>query len=130
MDEPKWIITAAVLAVHDEQLAEHGGRGGLRDEALLESALARPKNQYDYGEADIFDLAAAYAYRLAKNHPFFDGNKRVSLTVSIGFLLLNGFKVLADEAAKLPIWLGLADGTLNEPELAAWFRTHSKAMRD
>jgi death-on-curing protein len=130
VDEPKWIIKAAVLAAHDEQLAEHGGKAGLRDEGLLESALARPKNRFSHGETDVFDLAAAYAYGLAKNHPFLDGNKRISLVASIAFPLLNGFRVTADEAAKLPIWLSLADGKLGESELAAWFRTHSEAIQD
>jgi death-on-curing protein len=129
VDEPKWIIKAVVLAAHDEQLAEHGGHAGLRDDGLLESALARPVNQYSYGEADIFDLAAAYAYGLIKNHPFLDGNKRTSLTVSLGFLLLNGFKVTAEEAARLPVWLSLAEGKLDEAELAQWLRTNSEAEK-
>ncbi|MGH6817632.1 MAG: type II toxin-antitoxin system death-on-curing family toxin [Methylovirgula sp.] len=130
MDEPEWIIKAVVLAAHDEQLAEHGGQEGLRDEGLLESALARPRDRYSYGEADIFELAAAYAFGLAKNHPFLDGNKRVSLVVSVGFLLLNGFKVTAEEAAKLPIWLLLAEGKFDESELAAWFRAHAEPVKD
>ena len=129
MDEPKWIIKAVVLAAHDEQLTEHGGHAGLRDDGLLESALARPVNRYSYGEADIFDLAAAYAYGLIKNHPFLDGNKRAWLTVSLGFLLLNGFKVTAEEAARLPVWLSLAEGKLDEAELAQWLRTNSEAEK-
>lgn len=130
MDEPKWITKAVVLAAHDEQLAEHGGQEGLRDEGLLESAIARPENKYSYGETNIFELAAAYAFGLAKNHPFLDGNKRVSLVVSVGFFLLNGFRVTAEEAAKLPIWLSLAEGKLDESELAAWFRTHSEGVKE
>ncbi len=129
MDEPKWILKVVVLAAHDEQLAEHGGHEGLRDDGLLESALARPINRYSYGEADIFDLAAAYAYGLIKNHPFLDGNKRTSLTVSLGFLLLNGFKVTENEAARLVVWLSLAEGKLSEAELAAWLRANSKAEK-
>lgn len=129
MDEPKWILKVVVLAAHDEQLAEHGGHEGLRDDGLLESALARPINRYSYGEADIFDLAAAYAYGLIKNHPFLDGNKRTSLTVSLGFLLLNGFKVTENEAARLAVWLSLAEGKLSEAELAAWLRANSKAEK-
>lgn len=130
MSKPKWIFKSVVLAIHEEQLAEHGGQAGLRDEGLLESALARPQNRYAYGESDLFDLAAAYAYGLAKNHPFLDGNKRVSLAVSFGFLLMNGLRVVADDATKVSVWLALAEGTLSETELASWLRDHTEPIKD
>jgi death on curing protein len=125
MEEPVWIIKAVVLALHEEQLAEHGGQTGIRDDALLESALNRPQNQHAYGDPDIFDLAAAYAYGIANNHPFVDGNKRTSLVTSETFLLQSDIEVIADESAKVSIWLSLAAGELTEQELAGWFRNHS-----
>ncbi|MGO9005322.1 MAG: type II toxin-antitoxin system death-on-curing family toxin [Beijerinckiaceae bacterium] len=125
MKEPEWLIKAVVLAMQEEQLAEHGGQPGVRDEGLLDSALDRPKNQFCYGTPDIYDLAAAYAYGISKNHPFLDGNKRASFVVSETFLLLNGFTVTATEEAKLTVWLALADGKMAEAELAKWFRNNA-----
>src|SRR6476619_227029 len=91
MDEPEWVLKAVVLALHEEQLAEHGGRASLRDEGLLDSALARPRNAFAFGgETDLASLAAAYAVGFAENHPFIDGNKRVSNVVTFMFLALNG----------------------------------------
>ncbi len=130
MKEPEWLIKAVVLALQEEQLAEHGGQPGIQDEALLDSALDRPKNQFFYGIPDIYDLAAAYAYGLIRNHPFLDGNKRASLVVSETFLLLNGFTVAATEDAKLTVWLALADGKIAEAELAKWFRTNAREDDD
>lgn len=129
MREPEWIAKAVALALHDEQLAEHGGQAGLRDEALLDSALDRPKNQFAYGNPDIFDLAAAYAFGIAKNHPFLDGNKRASLVASEGFLLLDGYEVTATEAAKITVWLSLAAGETSEAQMADWFRANGKPLR-
>jgi death on curing protein len=128
VNEPEWIIKAVVLALLEEQLAEHGGRAGLRDEGLLDSALSRPQHQYAYDNPDSSDLAAAYAYGLAKNHPFLDGNKRASLVTCETFLLINGLEVTATEAAKLTVWLTLADGTLSEKDLAQWIRKHSRPL--
>jgi len=123
--EPIWLIKAVVLAFHEEQLAEHGGRVGLREESLLDSALDRPKNQFLYDQPDIFQLAAAYGYGLAKNHPFLDGNKRMSLVACETFLNLNGFELLATDQDVLAVWLALAGGGLTEVDLAQWLRTNS-----
>lgn len=122
MDEPLWITKRDALAIHEMQIAEHGGLAGIRDEGLLESALARPENLFAYGEPDLCDLAAAYAYGLAKNHPFADGNKRTSLGVCLSFLDLNGLDLPEDDAENIATWMALAAGTLGEAELAAWLR--------
>lgn len=125
MDEPRWISKRAVLALHDEQLAEHGGSDGLRDEHLLDSALAKPRNVLAYEHnAGLFRLAASYAYGLAKNHPFVDGNKRTALVISVLFLYLNGFDINAKKEDEYVTFLHLADGALTEGELAAWFAAH------
>ena len=118
MDEPVWIAKAVVLALHGEPLAEHGGREGLRDEGLLESGLDRPKNLSRYVAPDIAALAASYAFALARNHPFIDGNKRVSFVVTELFLDLNGFELTLDDAAAVATWLALASGELGEEALA------------
>ncbi|MFG1184510.1 type II toxin-antitoxin system death-on-curing family toxin [Xanthobacter aminoxidans] len=120
---------AVVLAVHDAQLAEHGGGRGVRDEGLLETALDRPKNRYHYTQqdeasqeqisaSDVAALAAAYAYGIAKNHPFVDGNKRTSFVVCELFLALNGYELTLDDAAAVTTWLALAASELTEDELA------------
>ncbi len=121
----EWIEQAVVLAIHEQQLSEHGGPSGIRDPGLLESALARPRHMATYGNPDIFDLAAAYAFGLTKDHPFVDGNKRVSLVVTEIFLELNGCELTADDPDCLDKWLGLSDGTLSETELAGWLRNNS-----
>ncbi|MCL2714597.1 MAG: type II toxin-antitoxin system death-on-curing family toxin [Alphaproteobacteria bacterium] len=120
MRDPVWLIKAAVCAFHDEQVAEHGGQPGLRDDGLLDSALDRPKNRFHYGKRDIFDLAAAYAFGLAKNHPFLDGNKRASLVACETFLKLNGEHLFASNEAVLATWVSLAGRTLSETEFAKW----------
>jgi death-on-curing protein len=117
-----WVEPAVVLAVHDMQLAEHGGPPGLRDRGALESALARPRNLAAYGPVDAAGLAAAHAFGLAQNHPFVDGNKRTALVVSELFLALNGWRLVADDAECVLLFLGLAAGDLGEAELADWFR--------
>lgn len=117
-----WLSKLAVVAAHDEQLAEHGGGTGIRDEGLLESALAWPLNLAHYGEPDPFALAAAYAYGLAKNHPFVDGNKRIAWVACIGFLRVNGVGFNADEVSATQAMLQLAAGELTEAEFAAWLR--------
>jgi death on curing protein len=124
MQEPEWVSKAVVLALHEEQLAEHGGSPGLRDEGLLESALGKPQNLLSYGEPDLADLAAAYAVGLAKNHPFIDGNKRVSNVVTLTFLLLNGSDLKAEDAEQVRVWLAIADGTMSEEHAANWTKKH------
>lgn len=125
MSEPTWIEPAVVLAIHDEQLAEHGGHAGVRDAGLLESALARPRNQFAYGEASLARLAASYAFGLSLNHPFLDGNKRTSLVVAELFLLLNGLGLTASDVECVTIFLNLASGDLTEEQLADWIAAHS-----
>lgn len=124
MAEPVWIVRDVVLAVHDEQLSEHGGQSGVRDLGLLESALARPQNQYAYGETSIARLAASYAFGLSRNHPFLDGNKRTSLVVAELFLALNGLELAASDAECVATFLALAAGDLTEEELAGWIGSH------
>lgn len=122
--QPRWIPKAVVLAIHDEQLAEHGGGRGLRDDGLLEAALARPRNLFHYGDApDLAALAAAYAYGLAKDHPFIDGNKRTSFVVCELFLALNGQELGLDDAEAVATWLTLASGGMTEAELAELVRS-------
>jgi death on curing protein len=126
MDEPVWMLKEAVLSMHSQQLILHGGSDGIRDETLLDSALAKPANVFAYEEeADIFRLAASYAFGIARNHAFVDGNKRTALAVSSTFLYLNGWDVDAPKADVYRTFLGLAEGSLSEEELGAWFRTHS-----
>lgn len=117
-----WISEAVVLAIHEAQIAEHGGKSGLRDMGLLESALHRPKNRAHYRHPDAADLAAAYIFGIASNHPFLDGNKRVALVVGEAFLLDNGFELLAEDEEILPIILGVASGAYAEASLAKWIR--------
>jgi death-on-curing protein len=124
MPEPEWVSKAVVLALHEEQLAEHGGSPGLRDEGLLESALGKPQNLLSYGQPDLADLAAAYAVGLAKNHAFVDGNKRVSNVVTLTFLLLNGSDLKAEDTEQVRVWLAIADGTMSEEHAANWIRKH------
>jgi death-on-curing protein len=121
-----WIEESVVWAVHEAQLAEHGGSAGVRDAGLLASALARPLNLAAYdSEADAAALAAAYGFGIARNHPFIDGNKRTAFVCSELFLALNGYSLQADDALCVSTMLGLAAGDLPEVEFAAWLRTHS-----
>lgn len=117
-----WVAEAVAKAAHAEQLAEHGGGEGIRDEGLLDSAMARPRNVAAYGEPDAAELAAAYAYGIARNHPFVDGNKRTAAVVSETFLALNGYRLDASDAELVVAFLALAAGELAEDELMAWFR--------
>lgn len=117
-----WVAHGVAEAAHDEQLAEHGGAAGLRDRGLFESAMARPLQLAAYGEPDLADLAAAYAYGTARNHPFVDGNKRTAAVVAETFLVLNGGEVNATDAELVVCILALAAGELSEDELADWFR--------
>ncbi len=120
--EPVWIETELALAIHDRQLAEHGGPIGLRDASALESALARARNQWAYGTTDMCALAAAYAYGVARNHPFADGNKRTAWVLARLFLALNNIPISFAPEEAVRMVLALASGSLSESEVADWFR--------
>jgi len=124
---PVWLDAALALAIHDRQLAEHGGPTGLRDAGALESVLARPRNQWEYGEDDRCALAAAYAFGIARNHPFADGNKRTAWILARAFLALNAVEIAFSPAAAIATVQSLAAGQLTEVELTDWFRTHLAA---
>ncbi|WP_263350173.1 type II toxin-antitoxin system death-on-curing family toxin [Acidicapsa acidisoli] len=121
--EPIWVQQRVVIAAHEESLAEHGGPSGIRDLGMLESALARPKNLFAYSETEpsLERMAAAYAFGIATNHPFVDGNKRTALIASITFLRLNGIRIEADKAETYLTFYGLAAGTITEEQLTEWF---------
>jgi death-on-curing protein len=125
--EPHWLDEQVVIAVHDRQLAEHGGPSGLRDAGALASALARPVNQWHYGADDPCALAAAYAFGIARNHPFTDGNKRTAWVAARLFLRLNGHALRFLEREAVATILALAGGELSEDELADWLRGHVAA---
>ena len=123
----RWIDKRVLLLLHDESIAEHGGAAGIRNEGLMESALARPLNLAAYGEPDFADLAASYGVGLAKNHAFVDGNKRAAF-LSVGlFLALNGYRLKATQAEATLTMIDVASGTLDEPAFAAWLRQHTQA---
>jgi death on curing protein len=122
----KWISRQVLLLLHDESLAEHGGASGLRDEGLLESALARPLNLALYGEPDVASLAASYGLGLAKNHAFVDGNKRAAFLAVGLFLGLNGYRLHATQADATLTVLSVAAGETDEAEFAQWIRAHIK----
>lgn len=126
-----WVEQALVLAIHDRQLAEHGGAEGVRDEGLLASALARPQQMLAYGEPppDLADLAAALAHGLARKHPFIDGNKRTAYVACRTFLALNGGQLIADTDDKYQTFLALADGRLPAEAFAAWLRARLHTLR-
>ena len=122
-----WLDTQALLAVHEEQLAEHGGAAGTRDAGLFESALARPLHLAAYGDPDAADLAAAYGFGLARNHPFVDGNKRTAFVAVELFLALNGFELVANDPDCVLTMLALASGDIEDTAIAAWLRSHLHA---
>ena len=126
MSEPVWLSRSLVLAVHGRLLAEHGGPMGLRDEGLLESALASPPNHYRYEDADVFRLAAAYAHAIMSNHPFLDGNKRTGFTCAGVFLALNGHRLAASESDAVRAVTALARGDIGAVEFAQWLRWESE----
>lgn len=119
-----WVDSAVALAAHEEQLAEHGGAVGVRDPNMLESAMARPLNLVAYGEPDAADLAASYAFGIARNHPFVDGNKRTAAVISETFLALNGYRLDCGDVELVTTFLALAAGETTVEALAAWFRAH------
>jgi death-on-curing protein len=126
MSEPRWVLRRALEFLHDESLKEHGGAEGLRDSGLLDSALARAQNLFAYeGTTDLYRLAAAYAFGIAKNHPFVDGNKRAAFIAAGLFLRLNGIRLKADKAEAVLVMLDLAGGELGEREFAEWLRRNA-----
>ncbi len=129
MKESCWISKKGVLAMHSEQLAEHGGSDGIREESLLDSALAKPQNIFAYEDGtDLFRLAASYASGVARSRAFIDGNKRTALVVSLTFLALNGWETEAPKEEVYSTFLHLAEGSLPEDQLANWFRTHTQKL--
>lgn len=122
MNEPEWLSEEVIIAIHDEQLAIHGGGSGLRDPGMLASALERPVNKWSYEGADLAALAAAYAFGLAKNHPFIDGNKRTALLALYTFLFINGVDFIVPEADAAAAILALAAGEVEEEGLTRWIR--------
>ncbi|MGB4065807.1 MAG: type II toxin-antitoxin system death-on-curing family toxin [Azonexus sp.] len=123
-----WINRRALLLLHGESLVLHGGAQGIRDEGLLDSALTRPENLLHYGSPDIFDYAAAYAFGLAKNNPFIDGNKRAGFLGAGMFLRLNGYRLTATQPNAALTTLALAAGKIGESDYAAWLRTHTSPL--
>ena len=127
MDEPLWMELADAVIAHDLELSTHGGSAGIRDSGLLESALARPKNLWEYAPSppSLARLAAAYAFGISSNHPFVDGNKRTALLVSFAFLDVNGMEMTASQEEAYLIILGLAAGEVSEEQLALWFERNT-----
>jgi len=126
MKEPNWLLDDIVTLIHQKLLAEHGGGQGLRDGNLLASALVKPKQKFNYEpNTSIFELAAAYSFGIAKNHPFVDGNKRTAFTLGVLFIELNGFQFMAPEPEAAVTFEALADSKIDELELAAWFMRYS-----
>lgn len=121
---PVWIARNGVLAIHEEQVAEHGGAVGLRDPSALDVALDRPRNSHAYGETDVVRLAAPYAFGLVRNHAFIDGNKRVSAVVTELFLALSGLSLDATDAELVEAWTALAGGAMDEERFAEWLLRH------
>jgi len=128
--EPAWLSRVVVDAIHSDQIREHGGLPGVRDENVLESALARPQQKWHYaGPADMAALGAAYAFGLVRNHPYRDGNKRIGFLALVTFLGLNGQEFAASDAEVVAEILALADGKVGEEELADWIRQHVTKQR-
>jgi death on curing protein len=128
--EPRWLTRMVVDAIHNDQLREHGGLPGVRNENVLESALARPKQKWHYGEnADIPVLAAAYAVGVVRNHPYRDGNKRIGFLAMVTFLGINGYAFEATDTDVVTQFVALAAGDVSEAQLADWIRNHSRRLR-
>lgn len=130
MKPPRWVARHVVLALHKESIAEFGGSDGIRDEGLLDSALARPENLFCYGTPTLLELAAAYGYGLVKNHPFIDGNKRTAFLCTAVFLMDNGLMPVADESDVVNTITALAASELSETEFAAWLEQNFKPQPD
>ena len=130
MSEPIWVLRSVIEAVHDMQLVEHGGGAGVRDAGMLESALARPVNLHAYAETGICRLAAAYAFSLARNHPFVDGNKRTAFLAAYIFLRINGLELIAEEADAAAAVLALAAGDSGEQDFAQWLCARVRPASD
>jgi death on curing protein len=132
VDDPIWIVTDDVLVIHAEQLAEHGGQAGVREMSLLESAIGRPRHLFAYTDPTptVVELAASYAFGIARNHAFLDGNKRTAYVVCRLFLVQNGVDMMASSDERYSVFLGLAAGTVSEAELAEWLRQHTRPMAD
>ena len=128
MSDPTWLLEVAVLIAHEVSLANFGGADGIRDQSLLKSALARPRNLLVYGDPGIPELAAAYTAGIVQNHPFVDGNKRTGFLAGAAFLELNGFRLTATEPEATRIILDLAAGDVTELQLAAWFGENSESI--
>ena len=126
--EPVWLLRSVVVAVHEEQLAQHGGMPGIRDEKLLESALARPRNLYAYGNPTLVELGAAYAAGITRNHPFLDGNKRTGFLSMFIFLARNGVELTATQAEATAAMLALAEGSIAEDQLVRWIEDHTRIL--
>lgn len=128
MDDPIWISVNLALAIHQRQLSEHGGADGVRDQGMLESAIGRPRNMFAYTDPtpDVCALAASYAFGIARNHAFIDGNKRTAAVVCETFLELNGMELVASDAELYPVFLALAAGELSELQFAAWLSQHTR----
>lgn len=125
MKEPRWLTEAQVLAIHERLLAEHGGLAGVRDEGLLKSALERPRNLFAYENPSHFDMAAAYAHGIAKNHPFLDGNKRTALMAAYTFLGRNGWQLAASEEKSVVATQELASGEMTQQAYSVWLKQES-----
>lgn len=126
MDDPIWITQKLAIAIHQRQLAEHGGADGVRDQGMLESALGRPRHRFAYEDPtpSVAQLAASYAFGIARNHAFIDGNKRTAAVVCETFLILNGYELVAPDVELYPVFLATAEGSLSESELANWLAAH------
>jgi death on curing protein len=122
MSDIKWLTRQAVEVMHEEQLREHGGLGGLKDENALEAALARPLNKAAYSAPDVFELAGAYLYEIVRNHPFSDGNKRTGFLAAFSFLILNGFLIEASQADVIAFVLAVAAGEIDEEGATRFLR--------
>ncbi|CAN5611569.1 type II toxin-antitoxin system death-on-curing family toxin [soil metagenome] len=126
MKEPEWVLRDTVLALHEQSLAQFGGSAGIGDERLLDSALGRSQHLFAYGRPTLFDLAASYAFGLARNHPFIDGNKRMAFVAAVLFLELNGRVFQAEEVDAAVRTLALAAGEMSEAEYAKWLKANSR----
>lgn len=130
MNEPIWVSQTTAIAIHADQLAQHGGRSGIRDENLLSASLARPRHLLAYGSPNIFDLAAAYGYGIAKNHPFIDGNKRTAFVVMAIFLELNGYMLDVPEPEVVVVMEQLSTNQETQESLSEWLKTNSVEATD